>query len=486
MNKPISLNLGHQQTQSLKQTQRLMMSPQMQQAIAVLQLPIMELEQIISAELEQNPVLEYSENEGEESFEESSYEFEEEREVVFDDFNFEVLQKLDEEFSDHFNQVGGEVTPRTREDEKKDLFREISIVSDETLEEHLIAQLDETVADEKQRELGRLIIGHLDERGFLTCSLDEIAILHDLIVEDLEIVLKFIQGFDPLGVGAKDLRDSLLIQLRGKGKEVKLAYAIVENYFEDLLNNRLPLIQKEMGRSLTEIQKVITEEIATLSFKPGSCFGSDHAFGVVPDVAIYLEGEKLVIDSRFDSLPSLRLNPTYLQMLAEDNVPHETKEYIQQKIASSKWLMKSLNQRSDTLTRIAEVICETQSSFLKTREGNLAPMTMKSVAEKLEVHESTIARAVANKYIATPKGIMVLRSFFTNAYVTDEGEDISSKTVKEVLLRIIEEEDKRKPLSDEALSKMLKGQGIPCARRTVAKYRGELKIGNTTQRRSYA
>lgn len=450
-------------TQNAKQIQRLILSPQMQQALHLLQLPVLELESVIEEELTQNPILELSESEDSLNNEE-----------------FDLLRSIEEELRPPAFQG-------KREEEDLKAFIENTLACESSLFDHLMHQALETFHDPEERRLAEVIIGNLDHDGILSTPLEEIAAFTGKNCDALLPILREIQTFEPLGVGAQSLKESLLIQLKGLGKEKSLAFRIVEHHFDDVMHNRIPVIAKAFSRSAQEIRDVITHEIAHLDLHPGTNQAEGHYKQVVhhltPDVTISYSEEKFSIEINDEHIPSLRLNRGYLQMLHDHALPEETRSYIQEKIASGKWLLRNLHERHQTLYRIAQQLIQNQSSFFASPKGNLIPLTMKEIAEKLELHESTIARAVANKYICCARGIMPLRSFFTHAYTTESGENISSHTVKELLVQILEGEDKGAPLSDEIISSMIKEKGIPCARRTVAKYRQELGIGNTTQRR---
>lgn len=449
-------------TQHVKQIQRLILSPQMQQALHLLQLPVLEISSVIEEELTQNPLLEFSEDESALAEEE-----------------FEMLRALEHDAR------GASFQGREEEDLKA--FIENSIAQENSLYNHLISQAHETFDSQEKRKFATAIIGNLNNDGMLSIPLEEIAALAGTTVETLIPILREIQTFDPLGVGAQNLKEALLIQLRGKGKDKSLAFRIVENHYEDVMHNRIPMIAKSLCRSVQEIRNTIVQEIALLDLHPGTNQTEGHykqpTHHLIPDVSIKYSDGKFSIEINEEHIPSLRLNKNYLQMLQDPHLPQETRYYIQEKIASGRWLLRNLHERHQTIYRIAQEIIKDQTPFFSSPKGQLIPRTMKEIAERLELHESTVARAVANKYVNSPRGILPLRSFFTHAYLTESGETVSSQTVKELLSQLLAAEDKSAPLSDEILSTMIKEQGIPCARRTVAKYRQEIGIGNTTQRR---
>jgi len=474
----------------LKQTQNLIMLPKMQQALQLLQAPVMELSTLVEVEMQQNPLLEYSPEFDEEVAESASEEPEQEtetpveKEIEFNEQDFEIFKQLDEDFRDHFLESGNYNKQRTVDEDKLKAWQESSVCAEMTLFEHLMHQAQETFEDRQMLLLAEQLIGNFDENGFFNTPVEEIALLFNVSDEQVNRVLKEIQEFEPYGVGAKNLQESLLIQLRCLGKKETLAYTLLDEHYDNLLHNRIPVIQKKTGCNNTVIQEAIGQ-IAKLDLHPGLWHSKQVVQPIIPDVIIKIEGEQLIAEIDDDSLPPLRLNARYMGMLKDESLAKETKEFIKRKIVSAKWLMRTIHQRSDTLIRIAQTLAKLQKDFFMHQDGKLTPITMKQIAEELSLHESTIARAVANKYLNSPRGVFPLRSFFTSAYVSETGEDISSKTVRDALLEILKAEDKLHPNSDEALSTALKEKGIKCARRTVAKYRTQMNIGSALQRKKF-
>lgn len=448
-------------SQNVKQIQRLILSPQMQQALHLLQLPLLELSTVIEEEMTQNPLLECDD---------------------FREENLDFLRQVEENPS---------YSKRAERGDEEDLqaFIENTLSEEHSLFEHLLQQAKETFEQEEELELATLLIGNLDSNGILATSLEEIALLSNVSSQALLKILKIIQTFDPLGVGAQNLQEVLLIQLRALGKEESLAFRILETHYDDLIHNRIPLIAKSLECPTAEIHRAITHEISHLDLHPGFNLPSGHYREVVqtiiPDVVIHVRDGEFSILINDEKIPQIRFNHHYLKMLEDPSLSSETRDYIKEKIASGKWLLRNLSERNQTLYRITEELIKEQNSFFSHPEGKLNPITMKEIAQKLELHESTIARAVSNKYVSSPRGVLPLRSFFTHAYHTEAGESISAQTVKDLLKEIVSQENRAAPLSDEAISQMIKDKGIPCARRTVAKYRQELNIGNTIQRRMY-
>jgi RNA polymerase sigma-54 factor len=452
----ISLELKQRSVQDPKQLQRLIMSKQMQQAIRLLQTPVMELSPVIEMEIKQNPVLDYMQ-EGEEE--------ELEPEMLAHEKNHE--KNYEKSYQDR-NTLEGLVRHNI------------------TLFEYLMHQASEQIKDPEDLRLAEALIGNLDNNGFLTLSIEEIAALEhtreQASLPKLEALLSFLQTLHPPGIGARNIQECLLIQLAAQGKKNELAYAIIEKQFDHLLHNRIRLIAQHQRCTRAEVEKAIDDTIAKLEMYPASRFSSHTPQYIVPDLHLIQEGEQLVARINEESMPRLRLNPKYLHLLEEQSVSKETKEFIHKKVRSAKWLLRNILQRNDTLEKIALSLAKRQREFLLNPEGALVPLTMKAVADELQMHESTIARAVSNKYIDTPRGLLSLRFFFTNRLKTHQHE-VSANTARQLVKEIICGEQKEKPLSDSAISELLKEKGILCARRTVAKYRTLLKVGNAQQRR---
>lgn len=479
------LHLQAQQKQNM--TQRLMMSAHMQQALSLLQIPLMELEPFIEEQVANNPVLEVSEDSipsAEDPLPEVT-EQQAEKELTIQDGDFSILKQLEEDFREHFEQSEPVPIKRSSQEDQYKAYAESSICAKESLYEHLLHEVHESFNEREELEIAELLIGYIDEYGFLKTPLEEISALHQIEISALRKILKVVQGFEPYGIGASSIQEALLIQLRCLNKEHSLAYQIVELHYDEMLHHRLQQIQKSLNCSLIDIQKAIDEDIAKLDLHPGTHYSNKEVQSVVPDVTLRQEEDKLHVDINREYTPNLRFNRKYFKMLDDPEIPLETKQYIKRHVLSARWLMRNLQQRYSTIERIAASLARRQEAFFLQSDGKLLPLTMKMLAEELEVHESTIARTVANKYIDTPRGLMPLRAFFTTEYTSDDGEQLSSKTIQDAIAAIVAKEDKSHPLSDEKISDLLKERGFPCARRTVAKYRVLLKIGNTQQRRKY-
>lgn len=484
------LNLSTVQQPNLELRQRMMTTANMQQALRLLQLPIQEMDLYLEEQMLANPVLELdkddessnsNDQEKDDSIKEESFN----EELVISDKDFDILKRLDEDWQDFFAQSEAPTIQRSSEDEKLKAFLDSSVCAEISLYDHLLQQSHDTFEDAQELAMAEILIGYIDAGGFLTTPLSEIALLHHFEESELYNILKELQTFEPFGIGASTIQESLLIQLSCQKKEGSLAYEIILNHYDELLSNQIPAIQKKIGCSFEEIKQGIENEISKLTLHPGASYSAQKSSYIVPEVSIRQEGDQLVVDTNRDHLQGLRFNRHYLKMLDDPETTNEAKNYIRQHILSAKWLMRNLQQRYSTIERIADFLAKNQREFFTNPQGKLRPLIMKTLAEELNVHESTIARTVANKYINTPRGLLPLRSFFTAGYVSEQGEDLSAQTVRDAIVEIIENEDKKQPYSDEKISGLLKEKDINCARRTIAKYRSALLLGNALQRKKY-
>ena len=464
---------GIHQFQNL--TMQQVLAPQLQQSLHILQAPALELRNIVQQELQTNPVLEEEIGalESEEQAKDDR-EFEEE---------FERLAKLDEEWRDYMSQ-NVSYSSRNSEDEERRQFFFDSIASQETLQHHLWEQLNTADVSGSQREAAELIIGNIDDFGFLQGSLEEISQNTGHSLGELEEMLSLIQTFHPVGVGARSLRECLLIQLRRLGKEHSLEYQIVDEHLEDLGRKRLPELARRLGVSVDQVQKA-ANFISTLDPKPGQIFTPDPNNYVLPDVSVDKVGDEYTVSLNADQIPHLRISKTYKDLMTQGANGTDVRDYIREKIRSGKFLIKSIHQRQQTILNIANEIVKRQSEFLENGTAYLKPMTMVQIAETVGVHETTVSRAISGKYMATPQGVFEMKYFFTPGYQTAAGAALSNTSVKEAISDMVRNEDARNPLSDKEIVDVLSDRGIPIARRTVAKYRAELNILPSNLRKQY-
>jgi RNA polymerase sigma-54 factor len=348
----------------------------------------------------------------------------------------------------------------------------------------LIEQLNQTVLSADERKTAELIIGNIDDNGFLQSTPEEMALSSGVPEKDFEKMLALIQGFYPPGVGARDLRECLLIQLQRGGRESSLEYKIVAEHMEDLGKRRFPEIARQMGISVEDVQRA-ANKIARLNPRPGQIFAAAPQNYVLPDVTVEkVDGDYQVILNN-EQIPHLRISNLYKDIIAQGNNGAEVKDYVRDKIRSGKFLIRSIHQRQQTISNIAHEIVSRQHDFFEHGPSHLKPLTMAEIADAVGVHETTVSRAVSGKYMATPHGIFEMKYFFTSGYQTATGESMSNTSVKEAILDLVKHEDGNAPLSDHEIVEILTERGIPIARRTVAKYRTELNILPSHMRRKY-
>jgi len=469
---------GMHQTQNLSLQQ--VLAPQLQQSLLILQAPLLELRNLVQQEMETNPVLEELANEP--AADEPS---ETEAPAPDDNFKeeFDKLAKLDEEWRDYMAQSSS-YTGRSQEAEDKRQFFFDSIPTQETLQQHLMGQLNQTVLNANDRKTAELIIGNIDDNGFLQTTPEEMALNTGIAREDFEHMLTLVQSFHPPGVGARDLRECLLIQLKREGKQNSLEYKIIAEHMQDLGKRRFPEIARRMGTSAEQVQKC-ANNIAQLDPRPGAIFAEAPKNYVLPDVTVEKVNADYQVILNGEQIPHLRISNTYKDIMAQDSNGSEVKDYIRDKIRSGKFLIKSIHQRQQTISNIAHQIVNRQREFFDKGSSFLRPMTMVQIADAVGVHETTVSRAISGKYMSTPQGVFEMKYFFTPGYQTATGESMSNTSVKEAILDLVKSETGNSPLSDKEIVEILSQRGIPIARRTVAKYRTELNILPSNMRRKY-
>jgi RNA polymerase sigma-54 factor len=460
---------------SQTQTQRLQLgiAPQMRQSLEMLQVPLLELRALIQKEMELNPTLEEQADEHEPLESEPV-----DPELQAQD---EALLKLDDEWRDYF-QMTASVRPPSSDEEARRRFYFESIVQPETLQEHLLTQLPGAGSSAPDRDVIQLLIGSLNDDGYLNVTLGELSETTSLPIGRLEAALRALQDMDPIGVGARDLRECLLLQLDRLGASDGVPAALVRDHLEALGLNRHMDIARVLGRPVEEIYRA-ARLVTTLEPRPGRAFSADRTTVVLPDVVVQKTGEAYVAAVNNDRLPHIRISRFYRQMMENPDTPRETRDYIRDKIRASAFMIRSIDQRQQTIQRIAQEIVDTQREFFEHGLSHLRPLIMADIARRVGVHETTVSRALAGKYMQTPRGLFEMKYFFTPGYRSADGQSVSNKTVMDRLSRLVNEENAARPLSDQALAEQLRVQGLQVARRTVAKYRDELKIPPSHERR---
>ena len=470
--------------QILKLTQQLVMTPQLQQAIKLLQMSRLELVETIREEMETNPTLE--ETVDREELQSPNLLEEQKKEKVLGDLTEEVSSTRASEREidwEQYLESYGASDYATGSYEKAEAVSYDNIIrSKETLADHLRWQLMMSDLDEREREIGDFIIGNIDEDGYLDATLEEVAETMGCEVDEAGEVLNTIQGFDPIGVAARNLRECLLIQARHLCLEDGLVGYIISNHLADIEKRKLSVIAREAGASMEEVTAAV-KIISGMEPRPGRPFTEENTRYVLPDLYVYKLGDEYVITLNEDGIPRLKISNYYREMLERGGNRDETRKYIQEKVRSAMWLIKSIQQRQRTIYKVMESILKFQRDFFDKGVEHLKPLVLKTVADDVGMHESTISRVTNNKYVHTPHGIFELKYFFSSAISRFDAEDIASESVKEKIRQLIAAEDHSKPLSDQAIVNLLKESDINIARRTVTKYREMMGIPSSSKRK---
>ncbi len=502
--------------QDLRLRQQLVMTPQLQQAIKILQLSLPELEAIVQSELEQNPMLEPLDQSPAEAAGESEMtepqpgdsageplppegdglaannddDWEtgareekpataveiEARDAAVEIKELNNLEKLDwREYLETYSNNWQESAPSPDNDDDHRSALENTPIRRSSLEDHLMWQLRLSNLSEAEQQIGATIIYNLNNDGYLETPIDELAAQLETAPAEVERVLLRVQRFDPPGVAARDLRECLLTQLQNLGMEESLAARFVREHLDLLEKHRYNELAKTYAVPVETVGQA-AKVISVLEPKPGRDYGGDEPTYVVPDVYIHKVGEEYVVTLNREAVPRLRLAGYYQRVLNDVDVAQETREYLQERLRSARWLVKSIYQRQQTIFKVATSIVKFQRAFFDHGISFLRPLVLKDVAEDIGMHESTISRATANKYAHTPQGIYELKFFFTSGVKASTGEDVSAETVKEQIRALVIAETPRTPLSDQAIAEMLRAKQINIARRTVAKYRQAMGI----------
>ncbi len=475
----------------LKLSQKLIMTPSLQQAIKLLQLSKLELQEVLNQELLENPLLEETAEEA--KAEETPAEEVEAKSETEEPPKVEA-KKEEEKEKDSFDEIDYDAyfqdyieygyNPRGMGEEHEEFPIENTLTRPPNLSDHLTWQLSMSDASPRTKEIAQFIIGNIDEDGYLRASDEEIMAAGPYTAEEVETAVSAVQSLDPIGVGARDLRECLLLQLRFLEIDEPLVEVVVRDHWDEFMQRKFVPLAKTLGIDLKTLESIV-ELIKHLDPKPGRKYSNERAIYVEPDVYVHKVGDEYVIVLNEDGMPKLRINSGYRSMLnsMDSKQDGETVNYIKDKIRSAVWLIKSLDQRQRTIYKVAESIVKHQREFLEKGIDYLRPLVLRDVADDIQMHESTVSRVVSNKYMHTPRGLFLMKYFFHSGIDSDTGEDISSLTVKKKIQSYIENEDPRKPLSDSKIMKILNDEGINIARRTVAKYRDELNIPSSTDRK---
>ncbi|MBN2418365.1 MAG: RNA polymerase factor sigma-54 [Deltaproteobacteria bacterium] len=473
--------------QSLSLSQQLIMTPQLQQAIKLLQLSRLELLETINQEMETNPLLDEqssgdSDGDSNEIVDEiiSAPEEPPTKEITIEE-NVRHDEVDWESYLSEYN-TGWADTPY--QGKEAPAFENMN-QEKTSLNSHLMWQLSLSHLTEQQREIGIQIIGNIDDDGYLQITTEELVESTGYSEEEVLYTLSAIQNFDPVGVAARDTRECLLIQARFQGLDGSIVEKIIMEHMENLENKRYDKIAKNLSITIPDVLKAV-EIITNLEPKPGRLYSEDDTIYISPDIYVFKVGDDYEIVLNEDGLPKLKINNYYKEILNDSDSSEsddKTKEYILDKMKSAAWLIKSIHQRQRTIYKVTESIVQFQRKFFDHGVTHLKPLVLRDVAEHIQMHESTISRVTTNKYVHTPQGVFELKYFFNSAINSMEGDSIASESVKEHIRNIIKSENKSKPFSDQEVADLLKNHNIDVARRTVAKYRETLGILPSRKRR---
>ncbi len=483
--------------QSVKLAQQLVVTPQLQQAIKLLQLSRLELTTLVQTELMENPVLEEFDEDTQQQEEEQKKSNAEAHEQAKDedrghehavdevgtpDGQLKEPSNFDwENYMDTYN-APGYVAERESSSEQAPTYENV-LRTTESLQDHLLWQLHLSSFPKEDEPIFVELIGNINDDGYLQASVDEIAKACQVPAPRVEKVLTQLQEFDPIGVGARDLKECLKLQALQIGEDANTVMTLIDNHLPDLERHNYGRIAKKVGLSVDKVSE-LAHLISELEPKPGRPYSTESAHYIIPDVFVRKMGEEYMVTLNEDGLPKLQVSNFYRRALMKGStVEGQTKEYIQERLRAAMWLIKSIHQRQRTLYRVATSIVKFQKEFFDKGINYLRPLVLKDVADDIEMHESTISRVTTNKYMHSPRGIYELKFFFNSGIHQLEGGGVASEAVKSTIKKLIEREDSKKPLSDQEISDRLKEHNIDIARRTVAKYRETLGILPSSKRR---
>ena len=471
----------------LSQTQKLIMTPRLQQALKLLQVPTLELQQILKQEVLQNPLLE--------EVDEVTEQEDIDKEASADEQNNEESDDPAEEdpidWSEYL-QDGSLDRTYVPPSESSVEFLEKVPATRTTLAESLLEQLHFLNLPAEHMKIAEFLVGSIDERGWLVTPVEEIAQALDRPLIEIENVLRLVQALEPAGVGARDLRECLLIQLDARGERDSLAWQMIHDHYDHLVNRRFPEIARLLKVSVLEVQEA-ADGIATLHPRPGTLVSAEDPKYVVPDLIVERVDDEYVVMLNDRNVPRLRISSAYGDVIAANkrkpgatDAEKQTREYLQGTLASAKWLNQTIEQRRRTMIKVMNCIVREQREFFDKGIAFLRPLTLAAVARQIDMHESTVSRVCSGKYVQTPRGVFELKFFFSSGLATDDGEDVSARTAKNIIKGLIDEEDKIDPLSDQRIAELLHEKGLQIARRTVAKYREQMQILPARLRRRVA
>ena len=471
----------------IQQRQELILTPKLLQAMKMLQLPMLELDVYLRQEMQQNPMLEEIQEDPELADDETG--------VASDAVPTDSDNGLDENspddrslegFVDEWNDYyyEGSDFSRNPDTQARRDYWESTVTGSTSMSHHLLEQLSLTVDNDQNQAIGEWIIGELDERGYFLGSIEEGAELLAVTPERIEEALKIVQTLEPVGIGARDLRECLLLQIEDSHPDSESLRLLIGEHLLLLDKNQIPRIASAMDVSIEEVQR-LAGIVGTLEPRPGRKFSNENPRYIVPDATISMVDGSLVVTVSYDRVPQLRISPYYRKLLTNKSTPKHVKEYVREKYRAARALLQNIEQRKSTIQTVIEAIFDVQEHFIEKGDAALRPLTLQQIADRIGLHEATISRTTRGKYVDTPQGLYELKHFFSSSIKTDNGGSESARSVKSMISELVRNEDKNRPLSDQKLANLLGSRGMNIARRTVSKYRESLGILSSQLRREY-
>jgi len=471
----------------VQQRQELILTPKLLQAMKMLQLPMLELDMYLRQELQQNPVLEEVQEEPAQADDEAG--------VASDaiptdsdgapdqnEIDDRSLEGFVDEWNDYYYE--GSDFSRNPDIQARRDYWESTVTGSTSLIHHLLEQLHLTVDNDQDRAIGEWIIGEIDERGFFLGSVEEGVQLLGVSPERIEEVLKIVQTLEPVGVGARDLRECLLLQIEDSHPDSESLRVLLGDHLLLLEKNQLPRIADAMDICVEEVKR-LAGIVGTLEPRPGRKFSTEKPQYIVPDATVTKVDGKLIVTVSYEPVRRLRISPYYRKLLADKSTPKHVKEYVREKYRAARALLQNIEQRKSTIQTVVEAIFDVQSDFIEKGDAGLRPLTLQRIADRVGMHEATISRTTRGKYVDTPQGLYELKHFFSSSIETDNGGPESARSVKSMISDLVRNEDKTQPLSDQKVADLLSRRGMNIARRTVSKYRENLGILSSQLRREY-
>lgn len=485
------MKLGYELT--IEQSQKLVMTPELIQAIQLLQFNTQELESYVQEQLLTNPVLEKAEKTDQEIADmpdnsEGDHGGIEDSKISEASDSADINSDKEIDWAEHFRERGyDDISYRqpVGGEEQNEYSYEQFVSSETSLTDHLMMQLDFVRMRPACKMIARYMIEALDENGYLTSSVKEVCQVFRAREEKVLEALAVIQGFEPIGVGARDLIECLLIQLHYRGEDSSEARMIVENHLEDIAENRLSSIAKTLGISIKEVQR-ISDRIKNLEPKPGRQYGSmgDNRY-IVPDVTVEKVGEEYIVIVNDTTAPRLNISPVYQKMLIEADKESNISKFLSGRLNSALWLIRSIEQRRQTIYNVVKAVVDYQIDFFEQGQKHMKTLTLKQIADEVGIHESTVSRSINGKYMQTPRGLFEIKYFFTSGVAGTDGAGIASESIKSIIKEMVDKEDPKAPLSDQAIADSMAECGIDISRRTIAKYRDEMNLPSSTKRKRF-